>query len=128
MFNWLLIGRFKYKGFVVITQLRVTVTLLYLTQKHITYLIEIKGKNSSNIFFITENENLYFKVWSPFQPFAQKIMLYRCLKVTLYWFLFLRQISNALWGTQILYSLNLSFNENPSLRNYCIYWNLLLLK
>ena len=62
MFNWLLIGRFKCKGFVVITQLRVTVTLLYLTQKHITYLIEIKGKSSSNIFFITENENLYFKI------------------------------------------------------------------
>ena len=28
----------------------------------ITYLIDIKEKNSSNIFLITLNENLYFKI------------------------------------------------------------------
>ena len=28
----------------------------------ITYLIEIKEKNSSNIFLIAVNENLYFKI------------------------------------------------------------------
>ena len=34
--------------------------VLYL--KHIAYPIEIKDKNSSNIFLMTVNENLYFKI------------------------------------------------------------------
>ena len=32
----------------------------------------MKEENSSNIFLITVNENLYFKIWSPFQPPSQK--------------------------------------------------------
>ena len=91
----------------------VAVTLLNFTQKYITYLIEIKEENCSNIFFITLNESRYFKNWSPFQYPPRKVILYRCLKFTLYWFLFLKQTSNALRGTHILYFWNLSFNENP---------------
>ena len=41
-------------------KLSVTVTLLYFTQKHITYFIEIKEENSRNIFLITVNEYLCF--------------------------------------------------------------------
>ena len=86
---------------------------MYFTQKYITYLIEIKEENSSNILFITLNESRYFKNWSPFQSPPRKVILYRCLKFTLYWCLFLKQTSNALRGTHILYFWNLSFNENP---------------
>ena len=35
-------------------------TLLYFFQKDITYLIEIKEENSSNIFLITVKKTLYF--------------------------------------------------------------------
>ena len=35
-------------------------TLLYFSQKDITYLIEIKEENSSNIFLITVKKTLYF--------------------------------------------------------------------
>ena len=35
-------------------------TLLYFSQKDITYLIEIKYENSSNIFLITVKKTLYF--------------------------------------------------------------------
>ena len=45
-----------------ITQLSVTVTLLYFIQNILDILIEIKEENSSNIFLITVNENLYFKI------------------------------------------------------------------
>ena len=52
---------FKYIFFSVITQLNVTGTVvLYLKTYYIH--IEIKGENSGNIFLITINENLYFKI------------------------------------------------------------------
>ena len=53
--------------------------MLYFTKKHIKYLkylFETKEENSGNIFLITVNENLYFKIWSPFQPPPQKVILY----------------------------------------------------
>ena len=82
------------------------------------YLIEIKEKNSSNMFLITVNENLYFKIWSPFQSPPQKVIPYWCLKVRMYWWLFLKQTSNALRGTHILYLWNSSFIWlKPSLKN-----------
>ena len=52
---------FKYIFFSVITQLNVTVTVvLYLKAYYIH--IETKEENSGNIFLITINENLYFKI------------------------------------------------------------------
>ena len=51
---------FKYEFLSLITQLSVIVPLLYFTQKHITYFIEIKEENSRNIFLITVNEYLRF--------------------------------------------------------------------
>ena len=86
-----------------ITQLSVTVTLLYFIQNILDILIEIKEENSSNIFLITVNENLYFKIWSPFQPLSHKAILYWCLKVTIYWCLGLKQSSSALRGTHTLF-------------------------
>ena len=56
-------------------QLSVTVTLLHSTEKHITYIIEIKEEDSGNIFLITVNDNLYLKIWSPFQPPPQRVIL-----------------------------------------------------
>ena len=68
-------NRFKYKFLSVIAQLRVTVTVVYtLLKKHITYLIQIKEENSSNIFLVTVNENLYFKKFD--QLSNQKVVLY----------------------------------------------------
>ena len=52
--------------------------MLYFTKKHIKYLkylFETKEENSGKIFLITVNENLYFKIWSPFQPPPQKVIL-----------------------------------------------------
>ena len=46
---WYVTNRFKYKLFFVITQLSVTVTLLYFCKKYITYFTEIKEENSSSI-------------------------------------------------------------------------------
>ena len=51
---------FKSEFLSLITQLSVIVPLLYFTQKHITYFIEIKEENSRNIFLITVNEYLRF--------------------------------------------------------------------
>ena len=48
---------------------------LYLKTDHI--LLKLKKGNSSNYFLITVTENLrYLKIWSPFQPPAQKVILY----------------------------------------------------
>ena len=44
-----------------------------------------KEENSSNMFLITVNENLYFKIWSFFQLPSQKVILYWCLNVLTYW-------------------------------------------
>ena len=38
---------------------------MYFTENYITYLIETKEEVSSNIFLITVNENLYFKIKKP---------------------------------------------------------------
>ena len=48
----------------------------FLTKIH-TFLTEIKKENSSSIFDIAVNENLlYLKIWSPFQPPLPKVILY----------------------------------------------------
>ena len=65
-------------------------------------------ENSSNIFLIIINENLYFKIWSPFQPPLHLRRLYYIdawKSQYMYWYmyscLFLKQTSNALRGTII---------------------------
>ena len=42
-----------------------SVNLLYFTRKYIAYFIKINKENSSNIFLITVNEKLYFKITFP---------------------------------------------------------------
>ena len=48
-----------------------------ISNSYYIYLTDIKKENSSNFFLIIVNENLlYLKISSPFQPPLQKIILY----------------------------------------------------
>ena len=61
--------------------------------KNSIYLTEIKKENSNNFFLIILNENLlYLKIWSLFQPPHQKVILNPGKS----WCMFLKQTSLAM--------------------------------